>query len=238
MPTDDKKDLQLPNTVPTNVIFWELGNCIATDKADFVELLQESGVSAGMNDLDDQLAEKFVVNVPNNRELLIGAAYLCAFNSSSISFSGEKVVSNDHVHNIGRSLWDYFDMSEHLEDQSNFNLKDVLGGAAKDIGGGAASGGLPGAIVGALKSGTDLAGKISDKKSRDKWGGLDFMQKQQAAKSQIIQSALAAKKAKQEAAAKKATEKAKTKRIIYITIGVLATAALVVSGVLIYKARK
>ena len=195
---------------PANIIFWELGNCIASNKEDFVELLKESGVSASMSDFDEQLAEKYVTNVPNNKELLIGSAYLCAYNSTSIAFSGDKVVSNDQVHGIGKELFTYFEMGN--EDQSDFDANALLGmisGAGKDIAGGAMSGGPAGAYAGAAKAGLDLAGKVMDGKNRKLYGGLDLMQKQQDAKSQMIQAALAAKKAEQDAAAKKSRRKSK-----------------------------
>ena len=114
----------------------------------------------------------------------------------------------------------------------------MLGGAAKDVGGGTVSGGPAGAIAGAIKAGLDLGGKAMDGKNRKLYGGLDLMQKQQEAKSQIIQAALAAKKAEQEAQAKKAAEKAKTKRIIYITVGVVAAALLTVATIMIVKANR
>tara|TARA_R110000751_G_scaffold102580_2_gene197245 strand:+ start:494 stop:1213 length:720 start_codon:yes stop_codon:yes gene_type:complete len=225
---------------PVNIIFWELGNCIAENKEDFVELLKESGVTASMSDFDDQLAEKYVVNVPDNKELLIGSAYLCAYNSSSISFSGDKVVSNDQVHGIGRELYDYFSPVDP-EEQSDFDASALMGmltSAGKDIGGGAMSGGPAGAYAGAAKAGFDLAGKVMDGKNRKLYGGLDLMQKQQEAKSQMIQAALAAKKAEQEALAKKAAEKAKTRRIIYISVGVGAAALLTVATILIIRSSK
>jgi len=224
-----------------DVILWTLGDCLANDKEEFIDLLTESGVSATNLDSDEQLSEKFVANVGQNKELLIGAAYLCAFNTSSVSFSGEKVVKNDQVHEVGKELFNYFEMSDRLEEHSNLDSKsilDSLGSAGKDIGGGAAGGGLPGAIIGALKAGADLGGKIVDKKSKDKFAGMEYMAKQQAAKSQMVAAALAARKAQQEAIAKQVTEKAKTKRTIYIVTGIAAVVLLSVSTFLIIRAKR
>ena len=228
------------------IILSDVASCSVSQKDDFVELLQQSGIPASLSQTPEQLVEVYVENVGTNKELLIGSAYLCAFNTSSVSFNGDKAVQNDNVHDIGRRLYDYFDMGSQLpsdeqpdEEHSEIAPFLALGvqGAKKlfnkfSKGGdkGGSGGGSGGGVLGGAK---DYIKRQQDDKYRAKYGTLDLLEKKQEAKNLMIQQVMAQKAAQQQAELKKAEIAAKTKRT-YIVVGSIVAGLLLTTGVIIY----
>jgi len=221
-----------------NVIFSSLGTCIEFNKAEFVELLKVSGVPAELSNSTEQLVDLYLQNVRTNPALMLGSAYFIAYHTTdTIAFDGQKNVDNDAVHNIGRSLYSYFGMSNSDEEYSNVDWGNVWGGV-RNVAGGLQQGGVAGGIGAATES---IGDAVDRKRNPQKYAqqrqrstaGVDMLQQQQKAKQQMIQSALAAEKAKAEAAAKIAAEQRKKKTITYVAVGA-GVLLLVGVGVFLY----
>ena len=220
-----------------NVIFSSLGACIEYNKPEFVELLKESGVSADLSFTTDQLIDAYLNNVRTNPALMLGSAYFVAFHTTDIAFDGQKSVDNETVHSIGRSLYSYFDMSNAHEDFSNVDWGNVWSGV-RNVAGGLKEGGVAGGIGAATESiGTAVDRQQNPqnytKKQQLSSAGVDILQQKQQARNQMIQSALAAQKAKADAAAKIAEENRKKKTITYVAVGV-GTVIVIGLGLFLY----
>lgn len=225
-----------------DVIFTTLGGCVAANKDEFVDLLKESGVSASVQDSDQNIVDKFIENIGTNPALLIGSAYLCAYSSTNISFDGDKVVDNATVHKVGKELYNYFDMGSTLvENQSNLDWGNVASGV-KNVAGGLKSGGWAGGIGSLVESvgGKKLQESSEQKRSKRpiSSAGVDMLRRKQEAKQQMIQGVLAAQKAQADAAAAITAAHAKKKKTIYIVAGVSAAVVLTVTIILLIRAKK
>ena len=204
------------------IILSDIAKCSVTQKVDFVDLLTETGVAASQSQSSEQLIELFLDNISTNKELLIGAAYLCAFNTSSLSFEGEPAVNNEKVHDIGRRLYSYFEMGEQLpnEEEEHSEIAPI--------------------IAGAFQLGKKLFNKARDNRAdneQSRSGTLDYLEKQQAAKTLMIQQVMAQKAAQQAAALQKAEAAAKTKRT-YIIAGSIGAGLLLTTAIILYVRSK
>jgi hypothetical protein len=198
-----------------NALMKELGNILIRKKQDFVDLLNESGVPASINDSDLSLVESFVNNVGSNRKLMLGASLLTQINNKQIGFDGEFELSDDGVKNGYNVMRNYF-----LDEQySNAVDAATIGAIAQGVG----------ALAGTAS--TAIQGR-----QRQKFGGQEIAQKREESKQQMIQSILAQKQLKLEAAKKQEEEKAKTKRLIYIIGG--SVLGLAILGLVIYSIKK
>lgn len=114
------------NVDATNLIFKELGICLAKDKDSFVEILINAGIPASITDSDIILIEKFSQNALNNKKLLLGASLLVNHKNQITNFDGEPQVSDAAVKNTYKVLYDNLIGDE--EERSNF-LPLIMAGA-------------------------------------------------------------------------------------------------------------
>ena len=195
------------------LIARELGAILASNKKDFVTLLNESGVSANLSDSNLELINRFVDNVPYNQKLRVGASLLVNTYNQEVSFNGEKSISKDNVRNCYRVMTNQYSKEKYS------NAIDPISAVAETVGAG-------------LKLGTS----VQQGKNAKRQGGLDYAKEKEASKQAMIQSLIEQKKAQVDAQTKQQEQKAKTKKMIYIVGGSLL--GLVVIGVTIFKIRK
>jgi hypothetical protein len=88
-----------------NVVLNELGICLVTDKENFVEVLNNAGVRASVNDSDVTLIEKFVQNATHNKKLLLGASLLINHRNKITNFDGDNEISDAGVKNTYKVLY-------------------------------------------------------------------------------------------------------------------------------------
>jgi hypothetical protein len=195
-----------------NALMKELGNILVRKKQDFVDLLNESGIPASINDSDIDLVNSFINNISFNRNLILGTSLLIQTHNKQIGFDGADEISDEGVKN------GYQVMKSYFIDEEYSNI-DTVGAIAQGVGE-------------LAKLGT----KGLEGQQKKKYGSLDLAQKREEAKQQMIQSILAQKQQKLEAAKKASEEKAKNKRLIYIVGG--SVLGLVIIGLVIYSIKK
>jgi len=215
----------------THSLMKELGRILVRNKKDFIDLLNDSGVSANSNDTDAQLVNKFVDNVGSNPKLTLGASLLTQMHNKQMGFDGESELSDEGVKNGYYAMQSYF--SE--DDYSNADDEQIGASTLK----GAASGGTVGVIAGALGDISKLGAKISEGAQKRKYGGLDYLSKKQDAKTAMVQAALAQRQAQIDAANKAQETKAKSRKLTYIIGGsVLGLAIIATVIILVVKKKK
>lgn len=196
-----------------NALMKELGKILVRKKQDFVDLLNESGIPASVNDSDLHLVNLFVNNVSINRNLMLGASLLTQMHNKQIGFDGETEISNEGVKNGYQVMKNYF------IDEEYSNAIDPVTAIAEGVG----------ALAGL--GNTALQGR-----QKQKYGGLDVAQKREEAKQQMLQAILVQKQQKLDAAKKAEEEKAKTKRLVYIVGG--SVLGLAILGLVIYSIKR
>jgi hypothetical protein len=195
------------------VLMHELGTILVRRKKDFVHLLNESGVPGEMGDSDLELIDRFVTNVPYNKNLMVGASLLVNMQNKEVNFDGDAKLSDENVKN------GYHVMKTYFIDENYSNAVDPVTAIAEAVG-----------------QGLKLGSNVQEGKNKKKYGGLDIAQKQQEAKQAMIAAALQAKQANLAAKQKDEENKAKTKKLVYLIGGSLL--GLIVLGVTVYQIRK
>ena len=170
----------------------KMGEIMAKDHSDFVDMLDSANVSASGYDAPEVLAEKYVDELPNNDQLKVLTAYMVAKEDAS-SFDGN--LTNEDVYQNFDAIHSYW----NDEDQSN----------------------VVGAIAGAVQGIAGLGTKALENRSQKKFGATNVAQKKAEAKQELLKSVIAQKQAKAEADKKKAEDKAKTNRMLIIGGSVL-----------------
>lgn len=197
-----------------NALMKELGNILVRKKQDFVDLLNESGILASVNDSDLHLVNLFVNNVSINRNLMLGASLLTQMHNKQIGFDGETEISNEGVKNGYQVMKNYF-----LEDEYSNVSAEAVGAIAQGVG-----------------SLANLGSTALQGRQKQKYGALDVAQKREEAKQQMLQAILVQKQQKLDAAKKAEEEKAKTKRLVYIVGG--SVLGLAILGLVIYSIKR
>lgn len=194
----------------------ELGNILATNKKEFVDLLNASGIKATIDESDLSLIEKFVVNIPLNQQLMLGSSLLIQLKNKKLAFDGIEEIDDDSLKNCYKTMRNYYSN----EPKSNFipALAGLLAGGGED-----------GGIIGTA---TNLFTANKRKQEELAKGSIDILQKQADAKQQLINAVLEKKKADVEA--KKV--QSKNLKIALIVGGSLLLVTIV--GILIYKTKK
>ncbi len=192
------------------MLMYELGKILVKHKADFVELLNQSGIYASVQMPDLDLINKFIDSINYNKKLLIGTAFLINVHNKSIGFDGGEEVNDDSVKHAYKTMYSYFGAYDFM-DASDSDFSN----ASSDVG----------AIAAALGEGAKLGSQIAQNKEKKKYGGQDLLSKKIDAKNQMIQSAIAQKQADSAAKAKAAESKSKITKIV-----VIATVSVVVIG--------
>ena len=153
-------------------LMTELGNILVRSKGDFIEMLNESGVSADKSMSDAHLVNLFMANAPTNKKLLLGAALLANVHNKQMGFDGEDEISDSGVKSSYAVMNSYFNDESYesiSEESSNF---------------------LP---VGLLFKG---AKKLIDKRREGKAGDAEEARQQMLLQAKLQREAEAAKKRK------------------------------------------
>jgi hypothetical protein len=179
-------------------VMQELGKTLVDNKRDFVNLLNESGVQANINDSDIDLINAYSDNLPTNKKLAIGSALLTQQKNKVVGADGIEEISDKNVRNV------YGVMKSCFSAEGYSNAIDPVSAIAEAVGAGA-----------------NLGSTIAKGQQQKKFGGQQLAAQQTAAKSALFQSALDYKKSKAEQAGK-----GKTTAIIVIS-GVLVIGIIV-----------
>lgn len=165
----DKKDYVCAHSL----MLKELGGIITTNKKEFVDLLNASGIKATTDESDLSLIEKFVLNIPLNQQLMLGSSLLIQLKNKKVGFDGTDEICDESLKNGYKTMRNYYSN----EPKSNFipALTGIIGGA------------------------TDLLTANKRKQEEIAKGGIDILQKQADAKQQLINAVLQKKQADVEA---------------------------------------
>lgn len=155
------------------LISRELGASLATNKMVFVDLLNESGVNASINDSNIELVNKFVDNVPINQKLRLGASLLVNSQNQEVGFDGKKSIDKTNVRNCYRVMTNRY---------SNFVSPDLIASAVQTAG--------------------QLGDTVIKGQQRKKFGGLDIAQQREQQRAEIMKAIADKKKADAEAKSK------------------------------------
>lgn len=197
------------------VIMSELGNLLAKNREDFIEVLKHAHVSVPENPTDLQLVDLFIENAPYNNDLLLGASFLVNYKNQVHGFDGEKQISDGAVKACYKTMRCHFDGSQ--EESSN------AGGGILDT---------------VLSLGKDVTGKVMDAQHKKNFGASDSLAKQQDARRQMIQSIIEQRKQQQQIAADAAAAKKKNQRLALIIGGSALGLLLIIGAVVIIKSKK
>jgi len=203
------------------VIMCEIGNSLASNRENFIEVLKAANIEVNDATSDVTLVNEFCKNIPSNRKLLLGTAFLINHNNKSVGFDGEETIDDKATKDTYKSMYSYFGCS-NFEDSSDTKVEvseEFYNVAADPVS----------AIATALGAGANLGSKITESKMKKRYGVSDTLAKQQEARSQILQSLISKK---QEQGKSKLSKKNK------IIIVSLAVAALVVVGVIVMRSRR
>lgn len=151
------------------LISREIGNILATNKRDFVDLLNESGIAASNGNTNIELVNKFVDNMPTNAKLRLGTALLINQENQEVSFDGRRTINKDNVRNSYRVMTNRY---------SNFVDPNI--------------------IAGAIQGATQLGDTAIKGQQRKKFGSLDIAQQRESQRAEIMKSIADKKKAEAE----------------------------------------
>lgn len=151
------------------LISREIGNILATNKRDFVDLLNESGIAASNGNTNIELVNKFVDNMPTNAKLRLGTSLLINQENQEVSFDGRRTINKDNVRNSYRVMTNRY---------SNFVDPNI--------------------IAGAIQGATQLGDTAIKGQQRKKFGSLDIAQQREAQRAEIMKSIADKKKAEAE----------------------------------------
>lgn len=204
-----------------NLLMSEVGKSLAKKRADFIELLNTTGVEADNSMSDVELVNRFTENLPNNKSLMISTAYMINKNNSFVNADGTEQISDNGVKLSYKIMNDFFTLDD--ENAVEFLNADGYSNVA-------------GAIVGAVGAGAGLTDTIIKSRQKKKYGVRDIAEKQAESRSEILKSIAQQKMLQAQAAQKEAERKATTKKILLIGgISILVLGGL---GYLIYKMKK
>lgn len=223
-----------------NVLMKELGRILVEDRDNFIYVLRHAGITVPDTASDIDLINLFIRNIPRNKTLLLGSAFIMSHHNKMVGFDGEEYTSNICANAMQKSMYSYFTQPVYYSffDGEKFSYEEGPTGAASiaNVAKGGATGGLAGTIAGAIGEGFKWGGQASANKGKKLENSpLSLLAKQQAAKAQITQSVIDQKTKALEN--KKDTEK--SKRTKMIIIGSVAGVALLGIGIALFlKYRK
>jgi hypothetical protein len=193
-----------------------VGQTIVEDRQAIIDLLESAEIDMNPNASDLEISDAYLYYLPENDSLKYGTAYLIELKDKS-SFDGS--VSNESIYKTYDKLYDYWDVedpddyedyADEEEDKSN-----VLG-----LVGGIVSGGL------------GVANKVIEGKQKQKYGALDYAQKQAEAQQALLSGIMAQKQAQLQAQQKADELKAKKRKTtIIVTASVIGVLAIITAVV-------
>lgn len=191
------------------LISRELGGILASNKRDFVDLLNESGIPASITNSNLELVNKFVDNVPYNEKLRLGASLLINSKNQEIGFDGKKSINKENVKNCYRVM-----TNQNKPEKHSYAGADPVT-----------------AIAGAVGSLSDLGSTAIKGRQEQKQAGLNIAKQREAQRAEIIKALADKKKAEQES-------KSKTNRMLMIVGGSLLGLVVITALVLKAKKKK
>jgi hypothetical protein len=209
----DNKDLDGSITS----LMSELGNIIATNRGDFEDLLQESGVEGDLNKMtDSQLVSAYINEISSNKDLQLGTSLLINHHNKESNMDGDSQMNDACVKAGYHTISIYFaNPSENYYNASGVPL-DPISAVAQGVG-----------------EIAKFGSKISEGNQKRKYGAIDIATKKQEAKDKITQQLLAQKQAQLEVEKTKKEANSKTMRTLLIVGG--GVVAVGVIGFLFYK---
>ena len=204
------------------LIIQELGKTLGSDKKAFVDLLNNSGIQASLQDSPTILADKYANNICSNRKLMLGTSLLVQMKNQMSGADGQATLSDEGVKT------GYFVMRDYIGFDSYSNTTgDPISAVAQGVGELAKLGST------AVEGGQRL-------RYAKKYGALDqagaVAQKRQETKLALIQAQMKQKELEAEAQKKSEEQRSKTNRTILIVAGIVAV--LAIGGALVYKLKK
>jgi hypothetical protein len=116
----------------TNTLLEELAKILVSNKSDFVDMLEESGIEADETMSKGQLIELFTTNT-DNKKMLVGASLLANSYNKKLSFDGEEEISDDSV-KVGYALLnENFNGDEYdeVQDEEFSYIVPILAGTVR-----------------------------------------------------------------------------------------------------------
>lgn len=205
------------------LLLKELGRLLATKKSDFVFLLNECDVDADEGMGDEELISRFIENVGENNKLALGASLLINMNNTKSGFDGDFVDDGS----VKAGYYVLTDNFSGADGDDRVNANSTIGGAA--------SGGVVGAIAGAVGDLAKLGGKITDRNVKKNYGVLDMLQKKQDAKTTMQQEVEKTKQLQLQAQVNKKKASPNKNLIIWGSIGAIVIVGIIVTVVLIKR---
>jgi len=216
------RDLYLTAVNFNGHVMQRVGQTIVEDRQAVIDLLESADIDLDANSSDLQIADAYLSNLPENDQLKYGTAYLIELKDQS-SFDGS--VDNESIYRIYDKLYDYWD-EDFPEEDEEYEVEEETSNA----------GGLIGGII---KGGVDVTNKIIDGKQKQKYGAIDYAQKQAEAQQALLSGIMAQKQAQLEAQKKSDELKAKQKKTTIIaTASVIAVVAILATVIYIRKSAK
>lgn len=207
-----KKDTTNANAL----LMAELGSSLASNKTDFVDLLNSADIYANEQMSDAELITKFADNIPTNQTLMLGASYLINSRNMLSNADGEQEVSDVGVKACYKVIDDFYnaDGDEYLN----------------------AGGAWAGAVTSIADLGKTVGGGIMKSQEQKKRGASAMVEKQQETKQQMTQAVLDQRRLQQEQKMKESESKAKTTKTLLIVGGSIIGLAII--GAVIYSIKK
>jgi hypothetical protein len=203
---ENQKDIKNANIY----LMYSLGEVLSKDKAEFVNLLNECGIKASVNEDDSTLIEKYVDNVIN-KKLLLGTALLLNMKNKKDSFDGDEDMYDQKIKKTYNTMRVFY-----IGDENYSNAVDPVGAIAEGVGS-------------LAKLGSTAIEAGSKKKGR----GFELVQAKEAGRQALVQNVLQTKQAQIAAEQKNLENQEKTKRAV-----IIGGIALAVVGVVVYIAMK
>lgn len=204
----------------------QLGGILVKDRANFINLLNESGIHADENMDERQLMSLFIENININKQLILGTSLLINSHNKTTNFDGEEEMNDDSVRSSFSAIETYYGADE----------QQTAGSAGANVLGKAASGGVVGAIAGALGEGAKLGNTIAINRGKKQNAISDMLAKKEESKNAMVQGIIAQKSKMAEAKLKAQEFASKNKKTILIVGGVVL--GLTILGVAIYYIKK
>lgn len=189
-----------------NLIMEELGDLISDKPSDFIQVLRSSGITVDDNATLAELVDKFVDNAPKNSDLLVSTSLFIADNNKQTNADGESEVSDTGVKAMYKVM------------HSNF-INEPKSGFVVD------------AIAGAVKAGANVANTVIEGRNQKKYGAQIALDKQQQARSTLLQSIVDKKAKEAQNAQKKLDQEQKTLRVAMMVGGGVLAVGL---GIFVY----
>jgi hypothetical protein len=162
------------------LISRELGVILANNKSNFVDLLNESGIPASINDTHIELVNRFVENIPYNAKLRLGASLLVNSENQEVSFDGKKSINKDNVRNCYRVM-----TNKYKEGYSNVAADPVT------------------AIAQGVGELSKLGSTALQGRQQRQGAGLEYAKQREAQRAEIMKTLADKKKADAEATTKR-----------------------------------